>query len=94
MNIKIIYLPIVGDDHFLGYASMLLSIVAIGGAFIWGWLGDHKGVGYSVLVLAIADFCVKIYCNFALTKPMIIIMMILIGILSKSMTTVAGPGFV
>lgn len=94
MNFKIIYMPIVNDDHFLSYCSMICSIVAICSAFIWGYLGDSKGVAFTIMLLSILDFGSKIYCNFALNKPMIVVMMILIGLISKSMTTLAGPGFV
>ena len=94
MNLKIIFMPIVNDDHFLAYVSMLLNIVSIGGAFLWGFIGDKKGIAFSLLVLAIADFFIKIYSDFAVTKPTIVVMMILIGIISKAMATLAGPGFV
>ena len=94
MNLKIIFMPIVNDDHFLGYVSILCNVISIGGAFLWGLIGDKKGIAFSLLVLAVADFFVKMYSNFALTKPTIVLMMILIGILSKAMATLAGPGFV
>lgn len=94
MNFKIIYMPIVNDDHFLSYCSMLCSVVAIFGAFIWGFLGDFKGVAFTILLLSILDFGSKIFSDFAVTKPTIIAMVVLIGLISKSMTTLAGPGFV
>ena len=87
-------MPIVGDDHFLGYSMMLCSFVSIAGAFIWGYLGDLKGAAYTILILSMLDFGGKIYSDFALSKPMIIGMVILIGLISKSMTTIAGPAFV
>lgn len=94
MNFKIIFMPIVNDDHFLGYCSMICSVVSILGAFVWGYLGDVKGVAFTILILSVLDFCSKIFSDFAITKPLIIIMVILIGLISKSMTTLAGPGFV
>lgn len=94
MNFKIIFMPIVGDDHFLGYCIMLCSFVSIGGAFIWGCLGDLKGAAFTILILSILDFGSKVFGDFALSKPMIIGMVILIGLISKSMTTIAGPAFV
>ena len=87
-------MPLVNDDHFLGYSSMICSIVAILGAFLWGYLGDLKGVAFTILLLSILDFGSKIYSDFAVTKTMIILMVVLIGLISKSMTTLAGPGFV
>lgn len=94
MNFKIIYMPFVNDDHFLSYSSILCSIVAIIGAFFWGFLGDFKGVAFTILLLSILDFASKIFSDFAINKPTIIVMVILIGLISKSMTTLAGPGFV
>lgn len=94
MNFKIIYMPIINDDHFLSYCSMICSIVAIFGAFFWGFLGDLKGVAFTILILSILDFGTKFYCGFAVTKPTIVGMIVLIGLISKSMTTLAGPGFV
>lgn len=58
-------MPIVGDDHFLSYASMICSIVSIAGAFLWGCLGDIKGVHFTILVLSILDFGGKIFSDFA-----------------------------
>lgn len=94
MNFKIIYMPVVTDDHFLSYSIMLCSIVSIVGAFLWGCLGDLKGVAFTILILSILDFGSKLFSDFALSKPTIIIMVILVGLISKSMTTLAGPGFV
>ena len=94
MNFKIIYMPIVGDDHFLSYASMICSIVSIFGAFLWGCLGDAKGVHFTILVLSVLDFGGKIFSDFAKEKPAIVVMVVLIGLISKSMMTIAGPGFV
>ena len=73
---------------------MVSSVVAICGAFFWGFLGDIKGFSFTVLVIAVLDFIIKIYSDFALNKTMVFIMFILVGIPSKSMTTVMGPGFV
>ena len=78
MNFKIIYMPIISDDHFLSYASMICSVVSIVGAFIWGFLGDYKGIYFTILILSILDLGGKMFSDFAVNKPMII----------------AGPGFV
>ncbi len=94
LNFKIIFMPLVNDDHFLSYLAMLCSFMGIFGAFIWGYLGDHKGVIWSILVLSILDFFGKIFSDFSVTKPTILLMIILIGLISRSMTTLAGPGFV
>lgn len=85
-------MPLISDDHFLSYASMVCSVISIGGAFFWGWLGDYKGIYFTILLLSILDLGGKIFSDFAFNKPMIIVMVCLIGLISKSMTTLAGPG--
>jgi MFS family permease len=94
MNFKIIYMPILPDDHFLSYCIMLCSLVSIVGAFFWGWLGDLRGVAFTILILSVLDFGSKLFSDFALTRVTIMIMVVLVGLISKSMTTLAGPGFV
>jgi hypothetical protein len=94
MNFKIIFMPLITDDHFLTYSIMLCTLVSIGGAFLWGCLGDLKGISFTILVLSVLDLLGKIFSDFAITKPTVLIMVILVGLVSKSMTTLAGPGFV
>lgn len=94
MNFKIIFLAYVNDDHFLSYCIIGCSIVSIVGAFFWGYLGDRKGVSFTILLLSILDIGSKIFSDFAVERQTIIVMVILIGLISKSMTTLAGPGFV
>lgn len=93
-NFKIIFMPIISDDHFLSYSSMMCSVVSIVGAFLWGCLGDLKGIYFTILVLSVLDFGGKLFSDFAMDKPTIFVMVVLIGLISKSMTTIAGPGFV
>lgn len=94
MSFKIIYMPIISDDHFLSYATMICSVVSIGGAFFWGYLGDKKGIRWTIVLLSILDLGGKIFSDFAMSKPTIIGMVVFVGIISRSMTTIAGPGFV
>ena len=94
MNIKLIYQDYVQDDHFLSYCTIVGSIVGILGALVWGYLGDLKGFAKTMLFLAILDFIIKIYSDFAVSKVTIMIMLILIGVTSRATTTIVGPGFV
>ena len=94
LNVKLIYQGIIQDDHFLSYATIVSSIVGISGAFAWGYLGDSKGFGSTVLFLVIIDLLIKIYSDFAQTKAMVMIMFVLIGVTSRSLSTTGGPGLV
>ena len=94
LNVKLIYQSTIQDDHFLSYATIVSSIVGIFGAFVWGYLGDSKGFGSTVLFIVIIDLFIKIYSDFAQTKPFVMIMFVLIGVTSRSLSTTAGPGLV
>ena len=93
-NVKLIYMSIVDDDHFLAYSTMVGVFVSTFGAFIWGYLGDHKGFSLALLIFAIMDCAVKLFGCFAKTKVTIMIMFILLGITDKGMLTLMGPGLV
>lgn len=94
MNLKIIYMPIVNDDRFLVYCAMIGTAVSIFGAFIWGYVGDKYGFLSSLFVFTVIDCVIKIYGTFAVTKPTIMILFILIGCTDKAMLTIMGPGLV
>lgn len=60
MNIKLIYMPYINDDHFLSYCSALVTVSAVVGAPFWGYIADLKGFKFSLLMLVIFDTLVKI----------------------------------
>ena len=93
-NVKLIYMSIVDDDHFLAYSTMAGVFASTFGAFIWGYLGDHKGFYLSLLLFTILDCVFKLFGCFAETKPTIMMMFILLGITDKGMLTLMGPGLV
>lgn len=60
-NIKIVYMPIINDDHFLSYCSAIVTISAVLGAPLWGYLGDIRGFKTSLLLIVIFDTFVKLF---------------------------------
>ena len=73
----------------------MMSIgISIFGAFLWGFMADCKGFSFTFLTVVLFDMVVKLVGVFAYDKTSILIMFVLIGINSKSMTTIVGPGFV
>lgn len=94
LNIKLIYMPIINNDHFLVYCAIISYAVAIFGAFFWGFLGDKKGIHTSLLIFTVLDLIIKIYGCFANTQFSILIMFILLGLSDKGMMTMMGPGLV
>jgi hypothetical protein len=91
-NLKLIYMPIINDDHFLAFCIIVHTIVGIFGAIIWGYIGDHKKFAISFLIIAFVDCFAKFYGIFASTKTGLIIMFFLLGLADKGMLTVVGPG--
>ena len=65
LNIKLIYMPIINDDHFLVFCAITCQAVAIFGAFIWGFIGDFKGIYTSLLIFTSFDLLIKVYGCFA-----------------------------
>lgn len=94
-NFKLIYIDSINDDHFLGYCLVANTVTAILGTFVWGWLGDRRGFGKTMLYIVATDLCVKIVGIVSYkSKPMLFTLMLLLGLTSRGMSTVAGPGLV
>ena len=64
-NIKLIYMPIINDDHFLSFCSALVTTSAVIGAPFWGSVGDAKGFKTTLLILTAFDTLVKIFGLFS-----------------------------
>ena len=94
VNVKLIYIQTIQDDHFLGYCVMIGTIISTGGSFIWGYLGDKRGFHESLLLFTLLDCLIKIYSCFAETKMLVLIMFVLLGITDKGMLILMGPGLV
>ena len=64
-NVKLIYMSIIDDDHFLVYSIMVGVFVSTFGAFFWGYLGDQKGFFVSLLFFTVLDCISKLFGIFA-----------------------------
>lgn len=93
-NIKLIFISSINDDHFLGYSLIAHTVAAIVGTFIWGFVADKKGIAKTMLFLAIVDSIIKFFGLFADNKPTLLILMFSIGLTSRGMMTIAGPGLI
>lgn len=60
MNVKLIYMEYINDDHFLSYCSALVTVSALVGAPFWGYIGDLKGFKFSLMMLVIFDSFIKL----------------------------------
>lgn len=63
-NLKIVYMPIIKDDHFLAYCLILYNVTSMIGAYVWGLIGDKYGFGFSILIISIIDLVFKVYGDF------------------------------
>lgn len=93
-NIKLIYISSINDDHFLGYALVATTVTSIVGTFIWGFVAHQRGLAFTMLVLVGVDTAVKVFGLFADDKPTLFILMFMIGLTSRGMMTIAGPGLI
>lgn len=93
-NVKLIFISIINDDHFLGYSLIAHTCTAIFGTFLWGYVADKKGIAKTMLMLAIVDSIIKFFGLFASNKPTLFILMFSIGLTSRGMMTIAGPGLI
>lgn len=80
LNMKIVYLPLIEDDHFLTYCVVILAVVGVCSAYAWGYICDKKGIGFCMLLLVILDTTLKIFSLFANNKVMLVFLMILVGL--------------
>lgn len=93
-NLKIIYMPMVHNDIFLAYCAIVTSVSSIGGAFVWGYIGDKYNFYFLLFIFTILDFLIKLYGRFAVTEATIFVLFALIGFVDKAMLTIMGPGLV
>jgi MFS family permease len=94
LNVKLIYMPIINDDHFLSYCSALVTVSAVVGAPFWGYIGDLKGFKFSLLMLVITDSVIKLFGIFCVEKWNLALLFFLLGVNDKGMITIIGPGLI
>ena len=94
MNVKLIYMEYINDDHFLSYCSALVTVSALVGAPFWGYIGDLKGFKFSLMMLVIFDSFVKLFGIFCFEKWNLALLFFLLGVNDKGMLTIIGPGLI
>lgn len=94
MNLKLIYLPIINDDHFLGYCSIIGTVAGMLGAGFWGFLGDKYGFKMIFVQIAFFDFIVKFFGIWVSEKAGLVGLFFMLGFNDKGFITIIGPGLV
>ena len=87
-------MPIINDDHFLSYCIVLVTVSAVAGAPIWGYLGDLKGFRITLLWITIFDSVVKLFGIYCTSKWSLSILFFLLGANDKGLLTIIGPGLI
>jgi len=93
-NFKVIYLPMLNDDHLLAYCLTINSIANIFGTFLWGFLADKYGVLKTITVIGSFSLLGGILGFFSNNFIVLIIFMIIFGLGDRGMETVAGPALI
>lgn len=94
LNVKLIYMPIINDDHFLSYCSALVTISAVVGAPLWGYIADLRGFKFTLLIIVCLDTLIKLLGVFCVEKWNLALLFFFLGANDKGMLTIVGPGLI
>jgi MFS family permease len=84
-NFKVIYMPIINNDHFLSYCLIVNTITNILGTFFWGWLGDSQGIYFSILIVVISNIIVSCFCLLATSNASLLLFAFFLGLTDRGM---------
>lgn len=87
-------MPIVNNDHYLGYCLIANTAANIIGTLLWGWIGDLKGINMSMIFVCLANLLAASIGFFSKDAIMLMVFMIFMGFADRGMETIAGPGLV
>ena len=91
---KLIFMPILNDDHFLATCAVVVTISSMISAWFWGIIGDLKGFKNTLLILIIVDIVGKTFGLFCRDKWNVIILYFIVSFIDKGITTIIGPGLI
>ena len=91
---KLIFMPIVNDDHYLSLCAISVTISAVFGAPFWGHIGDTIGFKKTLLLIISIDCLCKTLGLFCQHKWNIIILYFALGFNDKGIVTILGPGLI
>lgn len=91
---KIIYLPILEDDHFVSAGMTVIIAAGLIGSIYWGFMGDRFGPFVMILAYTIVDLVIKIFSCFIHSKIHFMFAMTFLGFTDKAMLTLFGPALI
>jgi DHA1 family multidrug resistance protein-like MFS transporter len=94
LYMKLIFMPIINDDHFLASCAIVVTLSAIIGAPFWGYMGDSIGFKKTLLIILISDILCKIFGIFCSEKWNIIMLYSMLSFNDKGILTIIGPGLI
>ncbi len=94
LYMKLIFMPIINDDHFLAFCSVVLTVSAVFGAPFWGYVGDAKGFKFTLLLIILIDILAKIVGLFCQRKWNLMALYFMLGFNDKGVLTIIGPGLI
>lgn len=94
LNVKLIYMPLINDDHFLSYCSALVTVSAVVGAPLWGYISDVYGFRTTLAAIVAFDCFVKIFGLFCTEKWSLAALFFMLGVNDKGLLTIVGPGLI
>lgn len=94
LYMKLVFMPIINDDHYLAFCSVILTASAIIGAPLWGYLGDKLGFKKTLLLVVSVDLCCKVIGVFCQHKWNLALMYFALGFNDKGILTIVGPGLI
>ena len=94
LYMKLIFMPILNDDHFLAFCSVILTVSAIFGAPFWGYIGDKKGFKTTLLLVLMVDCVAKVLGVFCQRKWNLVMLYFVLGFNDKGILTIIGPGLI
>jgi MFS family permease len=87
-------MPIINDDHFLAFCSILITISAIIAGPFWGKVGDHYGFKLTLIIIIALDICCKIFGLFCNQRWSLAFLYFMLGFNDKGVLTLMGPGLI
>ena len=94
LYMKLIFMPIINDDHYLAFCSVVLTISAICGGPFWGHIGDKMGFKKTLLVVLLVDISCKVLGLFCTEKYNLFLLYFFLGFNDKGILTIIGPGLI
>jgi MFS family permease len=94
LYMKLIFMPIINDDHYLATCAISVTLSAIFGAPFWGYVADQIGFKRTLVIVVAVDFVCKFLGLFCQERWNVILLYFTLGFNDKGLITIIGPGLI